>query len=242
MDSLLKNTKDCTFRINAFTLRSGILVVLAFAAIQTSGRADLAQTQSAFAIARIKYGGGGDWYGNKTSLNNLLGFLSENTNINAAKKEVYVELTDEALFNHNFLYLAGHGNIKFSVPEADRLRIFLSNGGFLWADDDYGMDQFFRREMKKVFPDADFVPIPYGHEIFHTYFDFAEGLPKIHEHDGGPPQAYGLFVDGRLVCFYSKNTDISDGMEDRSVHNIDQQTHLAALRMGTNIVIYALTN
>lgn len=238
----MKNMKDFISRIERLHGSGIVLLALTLMPFTIFDGSSFAQTQSSFVIARVKYSGGGDWYGNKTSLNNLLAFLKKNTNIDAAEKEVYVELTDEALFGHSFLYLAGHGNIKFSDQEAERLRVFLSNGGFLWADDDYGMDQFFRREMKKVFPEADFVALPLSHEIFHNQFDFDAGLPKVHEHDGGPPQAYGLFVNGRLTCFYSKNTDVSDGMEDLSIHNIDAQTHLSALRMGANIVIYALTN
>lgn len=202
-----------------------------------------AQTADRFTIARVKYGGGGDWYGNKTSLNNLLKFLAAETNISVQDAEVYVEPSDIKLFDYQFLYVAGHGNIKLNDHDVKNLRTHLTNGGFLWCDDDYGIDKFFRREMKRVFPELDLVPLPFAHPVFHVYFDMPQGLPKIHEHDGGPPEAYGLFWKGRLVCFYSKNTDLSDGLEGPDVFPEDgADKHREALRMASNIVWYALTN
>lgn len=202
-----------------------------------------AQTADRFTIARVKYGGGGNWYGNKTSLNNLLKFLAAETNVSVQNAEVYVEPSDIKLFDYQFLYVAGHGNIKLNENDVKNLRTHLTNGGFLWCDDDYGMDPFFRREMKRVFPELDFVPLPFTHPVFHVYFDMPNGLPKIHEHDGGPPEAYGLFWKGRLVCFYSKNTDLSDGLEGPDVFPEDgPDKHRDALRMASNIVLYALTN
>jgi len=200
-------------------------------------------SSSGFTIARLKYGGGGDWYGNKTALNNLLKYLKTNTNISVQDEEVYVEPGDPELFEYPFLYMAGHGNVRFSDTDVRQLRTHLTNGGFLWCDDDYGIDPAFRREMKKVFPELDFVAIPFSHRIFSVYYVFKEGLPKIHEHDGGPAQAYGLFWNGRLVCFYSKNTDISDGLEGPAVFPEDGiEKHQDALKMATNIVIYALSH
>lgn len=198
---------------------------------------------SKFTIARIKYGGGGDWYGNKTSLNNLLAFLNTSTNIVCDDKETFVEPSDIKLFDYQFLYMSGHGNVKFSDTDVKNLRTHLTSGGFLWCDDDYGIDKFFRREMKRVFPELDFVAIPFSHPIFKIIYPFQQGLPKIHEHDGGPPEAYGLFWKGRLVCFYSKNTDISDGLEGPDVFPEDGiEKHQAALKMASNIVVYALSN
>ncbi|MCB0833987.1 MAG: DUF4159 domain-containing protein [Bacteroidetes bacterium] len=197
---------------------------------------------SKLTIARIKYGGGGDWYGNRTAINNLLKFLDKESNIRVQETETYVEPSDVRLFDYPILYLAGHGNIKFSEEDIKNLRRHLSSGGFLWCDDDYGIDRFFRREMKKVFPDLDFVPIPFSHPIFRIVYSFPQGLPKIHEHDGGPPEAYGLFLDGRLICFYSKNTDLSDGLEGPAVFPEDgPEKHEQALRMATNIITYALS-
>ena len=149
----------------------------------------------------MKYSGGGDWYGNKAALANLMRYLTENTNLRTAVRETYVEPADANLFQYQFLYMSGHGNVKFSPEDARNLRKHLSNGGFLWCDDDYGIDKFFRRAMKSVFPELDFVEVPFSHPIYHVYHDFPQGLPKIHEHDGGPPEGLGLFWKGRLVCF-----------------------------------------
>jgi hypothetical protein len=197
---------------------------------------------SKFTVARIKYGGGGDWYENRTALKTLLKYLNEKTNINADAAEAYVEPSDIRLFDYHFLYLTGHGNVKFSDEDVKNLRTHLTNGGFLWCDDDYGLDKFFRREMKKVFPESDFVALPFSHPIYHTYYQFPNGLPKIHEHDGGPPEGYGLFWKGKLVCFYSKNTDLSDGLEGPEVFPEDGiEKQAEALKMAANIVVYALS-
>ncbi len=197
---------------------------------------------SLITIARLKYGGGGDWYGNKSSLNHLLGFLRQSSNLRCDVRETYIEPSDLKLFEYPVLYMSGHGNVRFSDADIRNLRIHLSNGGFLWCDDDYGIDAHFRREMKRVFPEEDFVPLPFSHPIFSVHYRFPQGLPKIHEHDGGPPEAYGLFHQGRLVCFYSKNTDISDGLEGPAVFPEDgDEKHQLALRMGANIILYALT-
>jgi hypothetical protein len=197
---------------------------------------------SKFAIARIKYGGGGDWYENRTALKTLLKYLNEKTNIASETAETYLEPSDIRLFDYQFLYLTGHGNVKFSDADVKNLRAHLTNGGFLWCDDDYGIDPFFRREMKKVFPESEFTDIPFSHPIYHCYYPFPGGMPKIHEHDGGPPEGYGLFWKGRLVCFYSKNTDISDGLEGPEVFPEDGiEKQIEALKMATNIVVYALS-
>jgi hypothetical protein len=193
-----------------------------------------------FTVVRIKYDGGGDWYGNKTTLRNLLQFMSEELGLKTTHLEKTSSILDESFFNYPTAYLAGHGNIKLSDEEAQRLRRYLISGGFLFADDDYGMDKSFRREMKKVFPELNFVELPFSHPIYKVYFDFPNGLPKIHEHDGGPPRGFGLIYEDRLVVFYSFNTDISDGCEDSEIHNDPPEKRQAALRMGVNILLYSL--
>ena len=197
---------------------------------------------SQFTIARLKYNGGGDWYNDPSSIPNMLNYLKRFTNINAAENEIRISLLDDDLFMYPFLFMTGHGRISFSSEEANRLRLYLSSGGFLYADDDYGMDEHFRREMKKVFPGETLIEIPFSHGVYHIQFDFVGGLPKIHEHDGGIPKGFGLFHDGRLVTFYTFNTNISDGWADPEVHGDSQEIREMAFRMGTNIIVYALMN
>ncbi len=201
-----------------------------------------ALAQQPVTVARIKYAGGGDWYGNRTTFVNLFRYIREHTNVVTAEKEVTVEIGEKDFFKYPICYIAGHGNIKFSDEEVRRLRLYLTRGGFLWADDDYGMDPAFRREMKKVFPDLQWVEIPFSHPIYHTVFNFPNGLPKIHKHAGGPPHGLALFYEGRMVVFYSFNTDISDGCEDPDIHGDPPQVRESALKMGTNIIVWALTN
>jgi hypothetical protein len=199
-------------------------------------------SQESISVSRIKYDGGGDWYGNRTTFVNLFQFIRENTNVNLVDREQSFEISDKEFFGNPIAYIAGHGNIKFSEEEASRLRNFLTNGGFLWADDDYGMDSSFRREMKKVFPTLEWVELPFSHPIYHTVYHFNNGLPKIHEHDGGPPKGLGLIYEGHLVTFYSLNTDISDGCEDYEIHSDPEEKREEALKMGTNIIVWALTH
>ena len=195
----------------------------------------------AFTIARIHYGGGGDWYGDPSSLPNLLEFISEKTSIIVEPSEYRIKLTDPELFSHSFLYITGHGNIRFNEDEIIVLRDYLLKGGFLHADDNYGMDASFRREMKRVFPEKEWVEIPFDHEIYHIFYDFPNGLPKIHEHDGKPPKGLGLFDGKKLIAFYSYESDLGDGWEDIEVHNDSPDIREAALKMGVNIVWFALT-
>ncbi|MBC7186216.1 MAG: DUF4159 domain-containing protein [Calditrichaeota bacterium] len=195
-----------------------------------------------FTIARVRYAGGGDWYNDPSAIPNLLKFMAEHTNVRVASDQVVVGIMDEKLFSYPVLYLTGHGRISLSPQEVERLRHYLMHGGFLYADDDYGMDSFFRAEMAKVFPDKRFVELPFSHEIYHIHFDFPQGLPKTHEHDGKPPQGFGLFHEGRLVVFYTYETNISDGWVDPEVHGDPPEKRLEALQMGTNIMIYALTH
>ena len=205
----------------------------------------LAQTSEVpavpFTIAQLKYGGGGDWYANPSALPNLIEFARDNAGIPAIYTGKYVEPTDDDFFNYPYLHMTGHGNVKFTDKEIERLRTYLTNGGFLHADDNYGMDASFRREMKRVFPDKELIELPFDHEIYHSFFNFPAGLPKIHEHDGKPPQGFGIFHDGRLVVYYTYETDLGDGWEDSSVHGNPEDVRLKALRMGTNIIVYAMT-
>ena len=195
-----------------------------------------------FTLARLHYGGGGDWYANPSSIPNLLKYIGENSSIKTAKKEARVKILDEDLFRYPILYMTGHGNVSFSNSEALRLRQYLISGGFLFADDNYGMNDSFRRQMKKVFPDKDLVELPFSHGIFDIHFRFPNGLPKIHEHDGKPPQAFGIFHEGRLIVFFTYESDLGDGWEDESVHNDPLERRNAALQMGTNVIVWALTN
>jgi hypothetical protein len=195
-----------------------------------------------FQIARLKYRGGGDWYSDPTSLPNLHRQVERALGIEVAREEARLSIMDENLFAFPFVYMTGHGKIRFSDEEAARLRHYLVSGGFLWADDNYGMDEHFRREIRKVFPEAELTELPFDHEIYHIIYDFPEGLPKIHEHHGGPPHGYGIFYDGRLVVFYSYNTDIGDGLEDPEVHRDPPEKRQAAMRMAVNIAAYALTH
>jgi len=195
-----------------------------------------------FVIGRVKYTGGGDWYSNPSSLPNIMKALSERAGIPSGVEERRVSLLDADLFETPFLYMNGHGTVRFSQEEAERLRFYLRHGGFLWADDNYGMDETFRPEMRKVFPDAEWVELPFGHEIYHCYYDLPGGLPKIHEHHGGPPHGFAIFQDGRMVVYYTYNTDIGDGTEDEGVHNDPPDKREAAMRMATNVVVYALTH
>ncbi len=200
-----------------------------------------AEKPGLFSLARLHYNGGGDWYSNPSSIPNLMKFIRENTSIKTEQNEVRVKISDEDLFRYPILYMTGHGNVSFSSSEALRLRQYLTSGGFLFADDNYGMNDSFRREMKKVFPDKDLVELPFSHGIFDIHFNFPNGLPKIHEHDGKPAQAFGIFHEGRLVLFFSYESDLGDGWEDESVHNDPAERRNAALRMGTNVIVWALT-
>jgi hypothetical protein len=196
---------------------------------------------SRFTMARLKYAGGGDWYNDPSIIPNRQRFLRENTTIDAANDEDRVSLMGDDLFSYPVLFMTGHGRIAFSEKEAERLRTYLFGGGFLLADDDYGMDAYFRREMAKVFPDKEMVELPFSHDVFHCHFDFPNGLPKIHEHDGGPPHGYAYFHEGRMIAFYAFNTNISDGWADPDVHGDPQERRDKALQIGANIIIYALT-
>lgn len=201
-----------------------------------------AQPEFSFKIAKLKYEGGGDWYSNPTSLPNLIEFVQQNTTIKIAKEEDIVEPGGTQIFQYPYVYMTGHGNVAFSDEDARNLRLYLLSGGFLHIDDNYGMDQYIRREMKKVFPELDFVELPFSHGIYHEQFDFPKGLPKIHEHDNKPAQGFGLIHENRLVCYYTFECDLGDGWEDPSVHRDPPEVRDAALKMGANVLIWALKN
>ncbi len=191
-------------------------------------------------IAKLKYNGGGDWYANKTSLPNLIEFCNQNLGTNIDLEEEIVEVGSVELFAYPFVHMTGHGNVVFSPEEAENLRKYLISGGFLHIDDNYGMDQFIRVEMKKVFPELSFVELPFTHPIYRQKYDFNNGLPKVHEHDGKPPQGFGIIYQGRLVCFYTYECDLGNGWEDQSIYNDSEEVRQQALRMGANIIAYAL--
>ncbi len=192
-------------------------------------------------IAKLKYNGGGDWYANKTALPNLIAFCNANLRTGLAPEEEVVEVGSPELFLYPYVYMTGHGNVVFSDEEAENLRNYLLAGGFLHIDDNYGMDEFVRLEMKKVFPELEFVDLPPDHPIYQQKFTFKKGIPKIHEHDGEAPQGLGLLHQGRLVCFYSYETDLGNGWEDQRIHNDPEEKRQQALQMGANIVTYAFT-
>jgi len=192
-------------------------------------------------VGILKYEGGGDWYANTTAVPNLIRFCNENINTKLSEKPKNVETHSNEIFNYPIVFMTGHGNVFFSDDAAENLRNYLISGGFLHISDNYGLDKFIRKEMKKVFPDLDFREIPYDHPIYHQSYNFSI-LPKIHEHDAKVPQGFGLFFEGRLLCFYDYESDLSDGWEDEIVHDNPPETRLMALQMGSNIVAYAFKN
>jgi Domain of unknown function (DUF4159) len=193
-------------------------------------------------IGKLKYNGGGDWYANKTSMPNLIGFCNKNLKTNIFPEEDIIEPGDQKIFQYPFIHMTGHGNVIFSDTEAKNLRNYLISGGFLHIDDNYGLNKFIRREMKKVFPEHEFVELPFTHPIYHQKFQFNKGLPKVHEHDGLPPQGFGIIHDGKLVCFFSYECDLGNGWEDQSVYNDNENSRQEALKMGANILQFAFTN
>ncbi len=213
-----------------------LLVCLAAAAAPTPVPA----TGDSITVARLRYGGGGDWYANPSSLPNLLAAIRERTGIPVARREVSVTPLDPSLRDYPYLYMTGHGNVAFTPAERVALRAYLLAGGFLHADDNYGLDESFRAEMAAIFPDAELTEIPPDHPVFNTFYDLDEGLPKIHEHDGKPPQAFGIFLEGRLIVFYSYESDLGDGWEDEEVHGDPPETREQAFRMGVNLFLYVL--
>ncbi len=200
-------------------------------------------TDPSFKIGLLKYNGGGDWYGNlETSLPNLIKFCNENLGTNINPEQGIVEVGSPELFNYPFVHMTGHGNVVFSPQEAQNLRNYLVGGGFLHVSDNYGIDIYIRREMKKVFPELNFVELPFNHPIYHQKYDFNDGPPKIHEHDGKPAQGFGIIYQGRLVCFYDYQCDLGDGWEDYEVHKDSPELHQKALKMGADMIQYVFNN
>jgi len=199
------------------------------------------QNETGFQIARLKYSGGGDWYNDPSAEVNLLKFVQANTNIKVNAEYKFVDIASDEIFSYPFLFLTGHGNIVLSTDEAKRLKTYLENGGFLYIDDDYGMDKAIRREMKKVFPGNDFIEVPFSHKIFNIFYKFENGIPKTHEHDKNAPQTFGIFLGDRLSVLYTFESNPSDGWADPEVHNDPKDKREEALKFGANIVIYALS-
>jgi len=217
-----------------FHLRIGILLFFFFVLSLNSTKAQQ--------IAILKYQGGGDWYANPTALPNLIEFCNNSINTTIKTNPETVEVGSIDIFNYPIVFMTGHGNVIFSKNDSDNLKNYLISGGFLHISDNYGLDKFVRRELKKVFPNLKFKEIPYDHPIFHQSFSFENGLPKIHEHDNKPPLGFGLFYNGRMICFYDYESDLSDGWEDEEIHNDDSKTRESALKMGANIIEYAFKN
>jgi hypothetical protein len=193
-------------------------------------------------IARLQYEGGGDWYANPSSLPNLLKAINERTTLRVEPTEARVTLMDERLWDYPFLHVTGHGEIRLSDAEVGRLREYLLRGGFLHVDDNYGIDESFRREIARVFPDRPLVDVPLSHPVYHVVYDFPNGLPKIHEHDGKPARGFGIFIGERLAVYYSYESDLGNGWEDPGTYSDPPALHEAALRMGVNLFVYAVTS
>lgn len=202
----------------------------------------VSQKSSAFRIARLKYDGGGDWYNDPLEEPTLLKFVKEHTNIDVDLNYYYVDIMSDDIFTYPFLFMTGHGNIRFTDEQARRLREYLENGGFLYADDDYGMDESFRREVKKIFPDKALVELPFSYGMYHCVFNFPTGVPKTHEHNGKPPQGFGIFLGDRLVIYYTYESNPSDGWDPPEVHGDPEPKRIEALEFGTNLVYWALTH
>lgn len=198
--------------------------------------------QPTLKIAKLRYGGGGDWYANKTSLPNLIKFCNQNLKMNIYPEEDIVEVGSGDIFQYPFIHMTGHGNVLFTDAEVQNLRKYLISGGFLHVDDNYGLNKFIRREMKKVFPELEFIELPFSHPVYQQKYKFASGLPKIHEHDNQPPQGFGLIWQGKLVCYFSYESDLGNGWEDQSVYHDPEEIRQKALQMGANLVQYAFTN
>ncbi len=210
-------------------------ILLGFSAFGTFG-------QSSIKIAKLKYNGGGDWYAAKTALPNLIKFCNQELGTNLSPEDDIVEAGSTDIFLYPYVFMTGHGNVVFSEAEAANLRKYALGGGFLHIDDNYGLDKFIRLEIKKVFPELELKEIPFDHPIYHQKFHFPAGLPKVHEHDGKPPKGFGLIFQGRLVVFYSYETDLGNGWEDQRIHNDPEEKRQQALRMGANIISYCFTS
>ena len=219
------------------------IIILTIAVLLLSQEISFSQgNESLVRIARVKYSGGGDWYNDPSGEVNLMKFVAQNTNIPVKTVYEWVDLSSDNLFLYPLLFLTGHGNVNFSSQEVRNLRAYLQNGGFLYIDDDYGLDPFIRKEMKKVFPEQTFVELPFNHGIYTCHFKFPNGLPKIHEHDNKPPQGLGLFHNGRLCVYYTYESNLGDGWVDADIYKDPPEKRDASLKMGTNIIVWALTH
>ena len=221
--------------------RRTLLVALCLASVAaTHGPLGASDAPPRLAVARLQYDGGGDWYANPSSLPNLIKALRARTTLAVEPDEARVRLTDPRIWEYPFIHVTGHGNLKFSDVEIERLRDWLTRGGFLHVDDNYGLDESFRREIARVFPDRPLVEVPLDHPVYHVVYDFPRGLPKIHEHDGKPPKGYGIFLGGRLAVFYTHECDLGNGWEDVGTYPEDPPSlHEEALKMGVNLFVYA---
>ena len=206
----------------------------------TDTYAQVGVEDATYQVAVLQYRGGGDWYSNPTSLPNLIRFCNTELSMNIDEEMVYVEVNSPDLSLYPFVHMTGHGNVVFSSSEARNLRNYLLAGGFLHISDNYGMDAFVRKEFLKVFPKLDWVEVPFSHPVYHQTFDFDQGLPKVHEHDDLPPRGFGLFFEGRLLCFYDTECDLGDGWEDYQVHRDPESVRLLALQMGANLMQFAM--
>ena len=218
-----------------------LLINILLIVFMGAANADYAPEQASLKLALLKYNGGGDWYANPTALTNLSLFCNDRLGADIDPRYATVDVASPDIFNYPFIHMTGHGNVVFSDADAYNLRQYLLAGGFLHIDDNYGMDPFVRPAMKKVFPELSFVELPFNHEIYHQKYEFDKGLPKIHKHDELPAQGFGLVWEGRLICFYSYESDLGDGWEDEEVHNDPKEKRLAALQMGANIIQYAFS-
>lgn len=198
--------------------------------------------ESDFSLVRLKYSGGGDWYNDQSSDVNIMNYVKNNTNISVKADYKFVDLASDEIFKYPMVWLTGHGNVSFTKKEATNLRSYLENGGFLYIDDDYGLDAYIRKELSKVFPDQELMELPFSHPIYSSHFDFSKGLPKIHEHDKKNPQGFGIFLNGRLAVFYTYESNLADGWADQNVHNDPEDIRELSLKMGTNIIVYVLKN
>lgn len=227
--------------VRLLTVLCVVLATAAHAAAWGGGPSTGSIPARPLTIAQLQYDGGGDWYANPSGLPNLLQAIGERTGMPVSNQPGRTRLTDPALWTYPFLYMTGHGNVRFSEEELGLLRRYLLAGGFLHVDDNYGLDESFRREIRRVFPDRELQELPTDHPVFRSFYEFPEGLPKIHEHDGKPPQAFGLFDKGRLILFYSYESDLGNGWEDADRYDTPPQLREAALRMGVNLFVYALS-
>lgn len=223
-------------------MRRELIILTVGVLLSTYVFPQVSSVKSALKITRLKYSGGGDWYNDSQEEINLLKFVKQNTLIDADTVYEFVEISSDKFFTYPFIFLTGHGNMTFTDLEVKRLRTYLENGGFIYADDDYGMDKAFRREIKKVFPEQEFVELPFSYGLYHCQYEFANGTPKSHEHDGKPPQGFGLFHNGRLVLYYTYESNPSDAWNDPEVHGDSPEKRKEALQFGTNVVVWALTH